>query len=218
MKRITVPAVAAVVTLIVTIGLLSTRRTPHDTAHTAPRSLVAQDAGIDVEMALVQRNPVVVHHRASRSRINSSHPNQHVAATPARVRHLRRAPQPIIAVAKPSRPWHPRRPQRTGLTAPQTGAYGWAHSRAGYLVANCESGDRSAPDVNTRYNGDAHLYDRAYDGKWQMDSSFWATYGGLAYASNAAAASEVEQDSVAYKGFLNRGWQPWECASIMGVG
>lgn len=99
-----------------------------------------------------------------------------------------------------------------------TGAYSWAHSTAAYLVSNCESGERSAPDVSTRYNGDAHLYDGAHLGKWQMDSDFWTTNGGLAYASNAAEASESQQDSVAHKGWLARGWQPWECASIMGVG
>lgn len=98
------------------------------------------------------------------------------------------------------------------------GASAWAESRNGYRVSNCESGDRSAPDVNTRYNGDAHLYDRAYQGKWQMDADFWATYGGLAFAPGPAAASEATQDAVAYRGWKDRGWQPWECAGIMGVG
>lgn len=97
------------------------------------------------------------------------------------------------------------------------GSYAWAHSRSGFRVSNCESGDRQAPDVGSRYNGDAHLRDRAYYGKWQMDSDFWATYGGLSYAGNAADASESAQDAVAYRGFLDRGWQPWECAGIMGV-
>jgi hypothetical protein len=44
-----------------------------------------------------------------------------------------------------------------------------------------------------------------------MDADFWETYGGLKYASRPELASETEQDAVAYRGWLARGWQPWEC-------
>jgi len=96
-------------------------------------------------------------------------------------------------------------------------AVAWAHTRDAFRVSNCESGDRHAADVNTRYNGNPHMRDGAYHGKWQMDSQFWRAYGGLTYASDAADASESEQDVVAYRGYLARGWQPWSCSRIMGV-
>jgi peptidoglycan hydrolase-like protein with peptidoglycan-binding domain len=49
----------------------------------------------------------------------------------------------------------------------------------------------------------------AYRGKWQMSSLFWKTYGGLAYASSADRATCLEQDKVAYKGWLASWWHPW---------
>ncbi len=62
------------------------------------------------------------------------------------------------------------------------------------------------------------MRDGAYHGKWQMDRDFWRSYGGLQFASDAADASESEQDIVAYNGYKARGWQPWSCSRIMGVG
>ena len=98
----------------------------------------------------------------------------------------------------------------------QGGSYAWAHSRSGYRVANCESGDRSAPDVNTRYNGDAHLNDpNGHYGKWQFSPSTWRSVGG---SGNPADASEGEQDARAYALYSRDGWNQWQCAGIMGVG
>jgi hypothetical protein len=51
-----------------------------------------------------------------------------------------------------------------------------------------------------------------YQGKWQMDDSFWRSYGGLKYASDPQFASCGEQDQVAYHGWIARGWQPWTTA------
>lgn len=48
-----------------------------------------------------------------------------------------------------------------------------------------------------------------------MDADFWKTYGGLQYASRPEMASEQEQDAVAYRGWLARGWQPWTCRSVL---
>jgi hypothetical protein len=48
-----------------------------------------------------------------------------------------------------------------------------------------------------------------YQGTWQMNAGFWKTYGGKKYASNASKATCKEQDLVAYKGWLARGWSPW---------
>jgi hypothetical protein len=48
-----------------------------------------------------------------------------------------------------------------------------------------------------------------YQGTWQMNAGFWKTYGGLKYAKKASKASCLEQDLVAYQGWLARGWSPW---------
>ena len=48
-----------------------------------------------------------------------------------------------------------------------------------------------------------------YRGKWQFNSSFWKTYGGLEFAPLADQATCEQQDQVAYRGWLARGWQPW---------
>ena len=49
----------------------------------------------------------------------------------------------------------------------------------------------------------------AYRGKWQMSSLFWKTYGGLTYASSADRATCLQQDRVAYRGWLASWWDPW---------
>jgi hypothetical protein len=48
-----------------------------------------------------------------------------------------------------------------------------------------------------------------YQGTWQMNAGFWKTYGGKKYASKASKATCKQQDLVAYKGWLARGWSPW---------
>jgi hypothetical protein len=48
-----------------------------------------------------------------------------------------------------------------------------------------------------------------YQGTWQVNAGFWQTYGGKKYASKASQATCREQDLVAYKGWLARGWSPW---------
>jgi len=51
-----------------------------------------------------------------------------------------------------------------------------------------------------------------YQGTWQVTAGFWKSYGGLKYASKASKASCHEQDLVAYKGWIARGWNPWQPA------
>lgn len=92
-----------------------------------------------------------------------------------------------------------------------TGVFAWAHSYRAVQIANCESGGSAGA---VRYDGNPHLRG-FYSGKWQMDQSFWETYGGLSYARNAADASEASQDAVAYRGYLSRGWQPWACSHMV---
>lgn len=48
-----------------------------------------------------------------------------------------------------------------------------------------------------------------YQGTWQVNAGFWKTYGGKKYASKASKATCKEQDLVAYRGWLARGWSPW---------
>lgn len=48
-----------------------------------------------------------------------------------------------------------------------------------------------------------------YQGTWQVNAGFWKTYGGKKYASKASKATCLEQDLVAYQGWLARGWSPW---------
>lgn len=78
----------------------------------------------------------------------------------------------------------------------------WARSPKAVAVANCESGG----------NPRAVSASGKYRGKWQMSAGFWEAYGGLAFAPTADAATEAEQDVVAYRGWLARGWSPWFCA------
>ena len=48
-----------------------------------------------------------------------------------------------------------------------------------------------------------------YRGRWQMDKNFWSSYGGKKFAKRPEKASCQEQDLVAYRGWIARGWQPW---------
>ncbi len=48
-----------------------------------------------------------------------------------------------------------------------------------------------------------------YRGRWQMSAHFWKTYGGKQFASRPDKASCLEQDMVAYNGWIVRGWAPW---------
>lgn len=82
-------------------------------------------------------------------------------------------------------------------------AEAWAHSSFAEKVANCESG------------GNIHAVNGQYHGKWQMDPDFWRTYGGLRFASDPLYATEAQQDYVAWRGWRARGWEPWQCASMV---
>ena len=48
-----------------------------------------------------------------------------------------------------------------------------------------------------------------YQGTWQVNADFWKTYGGKKYATKASKATCLEQDLIAYQGWLARGWSPW---------
>lgn len=55
-----------------------------------------------------------------------------------------------------------------------------------------------------------------YFGKWQGNAGFIRTYGHTdpwAWVRNGRfTMPEAQQDALAYRGWLARGWQPWSCA------
>jgi hypothetical protein len=75
----------------------------------------------------------------------------------------------------------------------------WANSATARRVAARESGG----------NCRAVSPSGKYRGKWQMDASFWRSYGGRAYAATPDRASCAQQDVVAHRGWVARWWQPW---------
>lgn len=76
----------------------------------------------------------------------------------------------------------------------------WTAQKISYAESRNNCRDRSSNGV--------------YLGKWQMDQAFWATYGGLRYASSADMATCQQQDQVAYNGWVSRHWQPWQTYSL----
>lgn len=195
------PAALVAITAALTLSTILVR--PHHTSPQVHQQTVETASTYSQADALLEMRDLK---RASRSR-------PYVSPSPVTSSHL--VPKPVV---KP----HPRSTHRPKARLVRkehvsvsrgTGAYAWAHTTDAIKVANCESGDRSSWD---HYNGNPHMRGK-YSGKWQMDSDFWSTYGGRQFASTAADASESEQDIVAYKGYLARGWQPWSCSRIMGV-
>jgi hypothetical protein len=87
-------------------------------------------------------------------------------------------------------------------------AQAWAVTPKAKSVLACETGGGNYANVNPK----AVSRTGKYRGAWQMDSGFWASYGGLELAPRPDAASWADQNYVAYRGFVSRGWQPWACA------
>lgn len=126
------------------------------------------------------------------------------------------APHRVLSVrASRSRPLLPKVSSPSGpvtvavpeskVTPTSTGSAQWARSSAARAVAECESGGNPrAVNATGKYRG-----------KWQMDRDFWRSYGGLRFALLPDLALEGEQDEVAYRGWLARGWQPWECRKVL---
>ena len=73
-------------------------------------------------------------------------------------------------------------------------------------IAQCESsGDPHAVGVGPA---------AGHYGKYQFDIPTWYSVGGT---GNPADAPEAEQDRRAFLLYQQRGFQPWECASILGI-
>ena len=72
-----------------------------------------------------------------------------------------------------------------------------------YRLRMCESSNNYS--TNT---GNAHY------GAYQFDVSTWRSVGGSGYPNRA---SKAEQDKRALILYRRRGWQPWQCAGILGL-
>ncbi|WP_375482092.1 peptidoglycan-binding protein [uncultured Jatrophihabitans sp.] len=72
-----------------------------------------------------------------------------------------------------------------------------------YRLRMCESSDNYR--INT---GNDHY------GAYQFDVPTWRSVGGSGYPQNA---SKAEQDARALILYRERGWQPWQCAGILGL-
>lgn len=90
------------------------------------------------------------------------------------------------------------RGRRTSEVRGAPGAAAWAASARAVRLRICESGNR--------YNAVSKT--GKYRGAYQMNRAFWLGYGGNP-SITPDQASKTEQDSVAYRGWLARGWQPW---------
>lgn len=64
-------------------------------------------------------------------------------------------------------------------------------------------------DRESRGQCDAVSAGGTWRGKWQMDATFWQYYGGLALAPTPDTATCEQQDEIAYRGWVDRWWQPW---------
>ncbi len=86
---------------------------------------------------------------------------------------------------------------------PVAGASADPSAHAWYRLRMCEASN------NYRTNtGNDHY------GAYQFDLATWHSVGGHGYPNRASAA---EQDARALILYRERGWQPWQCASILGL-
>jgi hypothetical protein len=90
-----------------------------------------------------------------------------------------------------------------GIVVPGTGAVADPSANTWYRLRMCESGNNYR--INT---GNAHY------GAYQFDLPTWRSVGGTGYPHNA---SRAEQDARALILYRERGWQPWQCATILGL-
>jgi hypothetical protein len=69
-------------------------------------------------------------------------------------------------------------------------------------LASCEASGNWANASNPKYKGGL-----------QMDSTFWARYGGLAFAPAPHLATRAQQIVVAERGLAVQGWSAWPACS-----
>jgi peptidoglycan hydrolase-like protein with peptidoglycan-binding domain len=91
----------------------------------------------------------------------------------------------------------------TAVLLPTTSASADPSANTWFRLRMCESSNNYA--INT---GNNHY------GAYQFDLSTWRSVGGTGYPNRASAA---EQDARALILYRQRGWQPWQCAGIVGL-
>jgi resuscitation-promoting factor RpfA len=89
------------------------------------------------------------------------------------------------------------------IVVPTSTAWADPSASAWHQLRVCESGDNYS--INS---GNAHY------GAYQFDLSTWRSVGGSGYPYQASAG---EQDARALILYRIRGWQPWQCAGIIGL-
>jgi peptidoglycan hydrolase-like protein with peptidoglycan-binding domain len=89
------------------------------------------------------------------------------------------------------------------VTVPLLSASADPSAHAWWLLRRCESGNRY--HINT---GNGHY------GAYQFDLQTWRSVGGHGYPNRA---SKGVQDARALILYRERGWQPWQCAAILGL-
>jgi peptidoglycan hydrolase-like protein with peptidoglycan-binding domain len=89
------------------------------------------------------------------------------------------------------------------VVLPATPALADPSAHAWYRLRVCESGNNYR--INT---GNDHY------GAYQFDLPTWHSVGGHGYPQRA---SKAEQDARALILYRERGWQPWQCAGILGL-
>jgi peptidoglycan hydrolase-like protein with peptidoglycan-binding domain len=89
------------------------------------------------------------------------------------------------------------------LVVPFTAASADPSASVWHRLRNCESSDEYGIDTG---NG--------YYGAYQFNLATWQSVGGAGYPNKA---SKGEQDARALILYRERGWQPWTCASILGL-
>ncbi|MDP9094597.1 MAG: transglycosylase family protein, partial [Actinomycetota bacterium] len=122
------------------------------------------------------------------------------------------------AAGRPAPEHKPARRRRTRAMA--AGAACVVAAGVGFIVtAATASAD---PTANTWYrlriceSSDNYTIDTGNDhyGAYQFDLPTWRSVGGSGYPNRASAA---EQDARALILYRLRGWQPWQCATILGL-
>ena len=91
----------------------------------------------------------------------------------------------------------------TSVVLPNGSAFADPSPHTWYRLRTCESSDNYS--TNT---GNGHY------GAYQFDVQTWRSVGGTGLPSNASPA---EQDARALILYRERGWQPWQCAGILGL-
>ncbi|HET8582494.1 MAG TPA: peptidoglycan-binding protein [Jatrophihabitans sp.] len=132
-------------------------------------------------------------------------------ATPAQ------APSRRVDV-RPVQPPAPRSPHRRPVAIALAGLLGMAAATV-VLTGVSASADPSASTwqrLRVCESGDNYSIDTGNDhyGAYQFDLPTWRSVGGTGYPNRA---SRAEQDYRALILYRERGWEPWQCATILGL-